>query len=290
MSSAASPAETVPAAPALTPRHLRVGRARVFHYDAGAGVPVILVHGFNHHAEAWVRNIGALTAAGFRVLAIDLPGFGRSGVPHMEYSLRGYADFLVAFMDALELRVAHLVGSSMGGAIALKAAIDRPDRVLTVTGADPAGMFETVPRTWALAGHPVARALLRPLMGRRWLLERSHARAYHDQALSTPLQVDVMAEAYAQPGYRDHILGMAETMLIGPGGGTLWEQLPELRRPALIVWGRQDRTLPVQHAYRAAHRVPGAELHIYDQCGHLPMYEQADAFNRDLVDFLRRHG
>jgi pimeloyl-ACP methyl ester carboxylesterase len=274
----------------LEPRQARVGRARIFHYDVGAGPAVVLVHGFNHHAEAWVRNVGVLADAGFRVIALDLPGFGRSGVPPMRYSLRGYAEFLASFMDALDIDRAHLVGSSMGGAIVLKTAIETPARVITVTGVDPAGMFNSVPKVWALAGHPLARAALRPLLGRRWLLERSHARAYHDQALSTPLQVDVMAEAYTQPGYRDHILGMAETMLLAPDGRLLWDDLPRLERPVMVVWGRQDRTLPLQHAYRAAHRMPSVELKIYDHCGHLPMYERADAFNRDLVDFLRRGG
>jgi 4,5:9,10-diseco-3-hydroxy-5,9,17-trioxoandrosta-1(10),2-diene-4-oate hydrolase len=56
----------------------------------------------------------------------------------------------------------------------------------------------------------------------------------------------------------------------------------------MVVWGRQDRTLPVQHAYRAAQRIPGSELVLYDQSGHLPMYEKAEDFNRDLVDFLHR--
>ena len=286
MSAVARGRRTLPAR--LEPRHARVGPARIFHYDIGEGPAVVLVHGFNHHAEAWVRNIGVLADAGFRVIALDLPGFGRSGVPRMRYSLAAFAQFLVEFMDAVDIPTAHLVGNSMGGAIVLKTAIESPRRVLTVTGVDPAGMFQSVPRTWALAGHPLARAVLRPLMGRRWLLERSHARAYHDQALSTPLQVDLMAEAYTQPGYRDHILGMAETMLLDPDEGLLWDDLPRLERPALVVWGRQDRTLPVQHAYRAAHRIPGVELRIYDQCGHLAMYEQADAFNRDLLEFLRR--
>jgi pimeloyl-ACP methyl ester carboxylesterase len=269
-------------------RHTAVGEARIFHYDAGAGPAVLLVHGFNHHADAWVRNIDPLRRAGYRVIALDLPGFGRSGIPPMSYSLAGYAGFLVEFMAAAGVERAHLVGNSMGGAIALKTAVQHPDRVITVTAVDPAGMFTRVPRTWALAGHPVVRAALRPLLGRRRLLEWSHARAYHDQKLSTPLQVDRMAEAYAQPGYTEHILGLAESMLLKPDGGLLWDELPRLRRPALIVWGRQDRTLPVQHAYRAAHRVPGAELRIYDRCGHLPMYERAADFNHDLLAFLRR--
>lgn len=274
----------------LEPRHAQVGRARIFHYDVGQGAPVLLVHGFNHHAEAWVRNVDALVAAGFRVVALDLPGFGRSGVPRMNYSLAGYAGFLVSFLEELGIKKAHLVGHSMGGAIVLKTAIEEPRRVISVTGVDPAGMFSTVPTTWALAGHPVVRAALRPLLGRRRLLEWSHARAYHDPGLSTARQVDIMAEAYAQPGYREHILDMAQTMLLKPDGGLLWDDLPRLRRPALIVWGRQDRTVPLQHAYRAAHRVPAAELRIYDNCGHIAMYEQSTAFNRDLLDFIRRAG
>lgn len=283
---ARKPAKSV----SLEPRHAQVGRARIFHYDVGQGVPVLLVHGFNHHAEAWVRNVDALVAAGFRVVALDLPGFGRSGVPRMNYSLAGYARFLVSFMDVVGIKKAHLVGHSMGGAIVLKTAIEEPRRVTSVTGVDPAGMFSSVPATWALAGHPVVRAALRPLLGRRRLLEWSHARAYHDPRLSTARQVDIMAEAYAQPGYREHILDMAQTMLLKPEGGLLWDDLPRLRRPALIVWGRQDRTVPLQHAYRAAHRVPAAELRIYDNCGHLAMYEQSRAFNRDLLDFIRRAG
>ncbi|MDQ6747363.1 MAG: alpha/beta fold hydrolase [Candidatus Dormibacteraeota bacterium] len=277
------------AATELEPRYVKVGRARVFHYDVGSGPAIVLVHGFNHHAEAWVRNIAVLANAGHRVVALDLPGFGRSGVPRMQYSLRGYSTFLVKFLDALDIPRAHLVGSSMGGAVVLKTALTDPLRVISVTGVDPAGMFDSVPWAWALAANPVVRAALRQVMGRRKMLEWSHARAYHDPKLSSARQVDVMAEAYSQPGYKNHILGMAETMLLKPDDGMLWEQLPQLQLPALIVWGRQDRTLPVRHAYRAAHRIRGAELQIYDRCGHLPMYEQADAFNRDLLAFIDRH-
>src|SRR5258708_32984409 len=98
-----------------------------------------------------------------------------------------------------------------------------------------------------------------------------------------------MAEAYAQPGYKDHILGMAESMLLAPEGELLWDALPTIKAPVLIVWGRQDRTIPVRHAYRAAQRLPSAEVVIYDECGHLPMYEKADDFNRALTAFLARH-
>ena len=98
-----------------------------------------------------------------------------------------------------------------------------------------------------------------------------------------------MAEAYAQPGYKDHILGMAQSMLLAPEEEMLWDALPGIKQPVLIIWGRQDRTIPVRHAYRAAQRIPSSEVIIYDRCGHLPMYEKADQFNHDLGEFLARH-
>jgi pimeloyl-ACP methyl ester carboxylesterase len=247
-----------------------------------------MLHGFNHHAEAFVRNIATVAEAGYRVVAIDLPGFGRSGVPEMAYSLRGYSDFVAELLDALSVDRAHLVGSSMGGAISLRTAIDHPARVASVTAVDTAGIFARVPRVWSLAATPLARLVLKPFMGRRRLLFESHRRAYHDPTLASAEQVDVMAEAYTQPGYRDHILGMAQSMFGAPDSDLLWDHLPDLRTPVLVVWGRQDRTIPVSHAYRAVHRIPGAELVIYDRCGHLPMYEKADEFNRDLIEFISR--
>jgi pimeloyl-ACP methyl ester carboxylesterase len=274
---------------ALEPRFVKVGRGRIFHYDVGEGEPVILLHGYNHHAEAWVRNIAPLAATGRRVIALDLPGFGRSGIPKMRYSLTGYAEFLVDFMDALTLDSAHLVGNSMGGAIALRTDVDHPDRVRTVTGVDAAGFFSSVPRAWSIAANPVAKLLIRPFLGQKRLLEWSHSRAYYDSSLSSTEQTDLMAEAYTQPGYKDHILGMAESMLLAPEDELLWDSLPTIKAPVLIVWGRQDRTISVQHAYRAAQRIPTAEIVIYDKCGHLPMYEKPVDFNRDLSDFLARH-
>jgi pimeloyl-ACP methyl ester carboxylesterase len=274
---------------AVEPRYLKVGKGRIFHYDVGSGEPVVLLHGYNHHAEAWVRNIVPLASAGWRVIALDLPGFGRSGVPRMKYSLSGYGRFLSGFLDTLEIDRAHLVGSSMGGAIALRTALDVPARVRTVTGVDAAGFFTSVPRAWAIAAHPVAQALMRPFLGQKRLLEWSHSRAYYDSRISSAEQTDLMAEAFLQPGYKDHILGMAESMLVAPDEELLWNALPGIKAPVMIVWGRQDRTISVRHAYAAAQRIPSSEIVIYDRCGHLPMYEKADEFNRDLVDFLARH-
>jgi pimeloyl-ACP methyl ester carboxylesterase len=285
-----APARARRAAPVeLAAQTLKVGRAKIYHYDVGSGPAVVLLHGFNHHAEAWIRNIAGIATAGFRVIALDLPGFGRSGMPPMRYSLKGYSAFLARMLDALELDRVHVVGNSMGGAIALRTALDHPERLISVTGVDTAGMFDAVPRFWTLAATPAAKFLMRPFLGNRILIEQSHKRAYHDEKMSSPLQVDRIAEAYLQPGYKEHIMAMAESMFLVPEDELLWTNLQRIRVPTLIVWGRQDRTLPVAHAYRAAHRIPGSELVIYDHCGHLPMYEKPTEFNRDLVEFMRRH-
>ena len=98
----------------VEPRTVAVGKARIFHYDVGEGPPVLLLHGFNHHADAWERNIAPIAAAGYRVIAIDLPGFGRSGVPEMSYSLRGYAGFVGELLDAPRSTPPTSSANSMG--------------------------------------------------------------------------------------------------------------------------------------------------------------------------------
>ena len=247
-----------------------------------------MLHGFNHHAGAFVRNIADVAAAGHRVIVPDLPGFGRSGVPEMRYSLQGYADFVAELAAALDLSSLHLVGNSMGGAIALRTAIDHPGLVRSVTGIDPAGMFSSVPVAWTLASNRLVQRVLRPFLGNRRLIDEGHRRAYHDPSLFDRGQTNRIAEAWKQPGYAEHILGMAESMLLAPANELLWQRLPEVSVPVLIAWGREDRTLPLRQAYHAAQRMPHAELRIYDNSGHLPMYEEAEAFNADLVDFLER--
>lgn len=274
--------------PAVEPRWIQIGPARIFHYDVGGGPAVVLLHGWDHHAEAWVRNIVPLAEAGYRVVAPDLPGFGRSGMPRIDYTLRGYSRLITRMLDALDIDRAVFVGSSMGGAVSIKTAVDHPERVGAVVGVDPAGIFDQAPRFMSLLSSPFLRFAVRPFVGRRRIVEESHKNAYFDRTLASPLQVDLIAQAHRQPGYREHFITMAGSLTANPMQGRLWDALPSLDLPVLIVWGRQDRALSVQMAYRAAQRVPRSELVIYDRCGHLPMYEKADEFNRDLTDFLQR--
>src|SRR5258708_22373502 len=151
-------------AKAAVPRFASVAGGRIFHYDVGAGEPVVLLHGYNHHAEAWIRNIGPLVAAGWRVIALDLPGFGRSGVPAMRYSLPGYAGFLADFLDTLGIGSAHLVGSSMGGAIPPRLAVGPPDRGHSVPLLHAARFFTTRPPYWAIAANPPSHSPPPPLL------------------------------------------------------------------------------------------------------------------------------
>jgi 4,5:9,10-diseco-3-hydroxy-5,9,17-trioxoandrosta-1(10),2-diene-4-oate hydrolase len=149
-------------------------------------------------------------------------------------------------------------------------------------------MYAEAPRFFWLLTSPIIRVAMRPFIGRRRIVVESHKNAYFDKTLSSPLQVDLISEAHLQPGYREHFMNMAQSLTAASDQQVMWDQLPGIRQPVLIAWGRQDRALPVQHAYSAAQHMPGSELVLYDRCGHLAMYEKAEDFNRDLVDFLQR--
>ena len=121
--------------------YLQIGDIRVRYLDRGTGQTAILVHGLGGSIESWANNIDALSRE-VRVIAIDLPGFGQSDKPKLNYTIKFYRDFLASFIEQLELRVT-LVGSSLRGQIAAELAIVRPDLVQRLVLISPAGALPT---------------------------------------------------------------------------------------------------------------------------------------------------
>jgi pimeloyl-ACP methyl ester carboxylesterase len=120
-------------------------------------------------------------------------------------------------------------------------------------------------------------------------VRRSLSRMVYDPATLAPELVDAVYETWKQPGNRRAFV-TALRHNISLLGVRRWRQhlrrIANVRTPVLIIWGRNDRTIPVRHAYRAAKRLTGARLHIFDRCGHMPPYEHAAEFNRLLQEFL----
>lgn len=269
-------------------RYLTVDGLRIRYWDEGRGPAVFLIHGFGASCEYWQWNFGAL-AENFRVLAPDLPGHGLSEKRIPKYSAAFAADFLAAFLNAVGVEKAMVAGKSLGGALAMALVVYHPERVEKLVLVNSAGLGREISLGFRLLAIPGLRTLLTtPTRLGIKLLQKSFA--FRKQVI-TEEWVDQAYALARQPGLRQTVLGLARIGLdLGGQRREAWEpvfrRLGEIQAPTLIVWGAQDQTIPVSHAYTAQQLIPNARLHIFQGCGHLTQMEVPEDFNRLVIDFL----
>ncbi len=272
-------------------REIDVVGARVNYVEMGEGPPLLFVHGLSGAWQNFLENIPHF-ARTHRVIALDLPGFGSSPMPPWEISIPAYGRFVRDFCERIGVGRCSLVGNSMGGFIATEVAITEPERVDDLTLISAAGI------TWARARREPA--VMVAGMGRAAtpLFLKFHMagirrprlrKAYFQGVFFDPDEIrremlwENVVPALQSPGYYDALT-------------TLWgydirHRLEEIEVPTLIVWGRNDRVVPVPAALSYEKRIgSNAELVIFDRCGHVPMMERPVRFNRVLEDFLTRKG
>lgn len=274
----------------LPDRHIDVNGVRTRYRQAGGeGMPVILIHGLGASAEIWSANLGAL-ASRHRVFAPDLPGFGLTEKPEwMDYGPGAYSRFVRDFMAALGIGKAALVGHSLGGGVALRVILDDPGRVERIILVSSAGLGREVSLPLRIASLPFfGRIFFKPPLP--VFIRFLHRLVYNPEAI-TPEFAHLYYEMFFQPGAVRAFTSILRNIatLRGARPGILEpirEGLGAITAPALILWGRQDRILPVSQAFDAAGRIPGACLHVFERCGHMPNVEYPEEFNRILLDFL----
>lgn len=251
--------------------------AKIRYLEAGDATKpkVILLHGLGVSAESWQFTIPGL-AANYHVIAPDQIGFGKSDKPLLKYRVGTYVDFLDKFMAELKIEKASLVGNSMGGWVAGLMAIKYPNRVEKIVLADAAGI---IPATYS-------EAEVYQLNNST----RDEIRANMKKIFANPLfqnneaLVDqfMTARVAANDGYT--INSIIES--IKRKEDFLNDRLSEIKKPTLIIWGKQDGLLPVADAAAFNKGIAGSQLIIFDQCGHVPQFEKAAEFNKEVSNFL----
>jgi pimeloyl-ACP methyl ester carboxylesterase len=272
-------------------REIEVVGAQANYVEMGEGPPLVLVHGLSGAWQNWLENIPHF-ARTHRVVAVDLPGFGSSPMPPWEISIPAYGRFLRDLCERLGIDRCSLIGNSMGGFIATELTITEPERVDDLVLVSAAGI------TWARArrepaemlgrvGRAAAPFALRLQMSgirRPKFRKRAFQGVFHDpNALRREMLWENVVPALKSPGYFD-----AMTNLVGYD---IRERLEEIEVPTLIVWGRNDRVVPVPAALSYKKRIgENAEQVIFDRCGHVPQIERPVRFNRVVEEFLKRKG
>lgn len=246
------------------------------YLEAGSGPVVVLLHGLAGSADEWRPTIAALAPA-HRVIAPDLIGFGRSDKPLIAYRPATLTDFLEAQLEALHVTHATIVGNSLGGWIAARLALQRPDLVDRLVLVDSAGLA-SLPRS---AGTRTMEALrLASSEDFQWVTRL----AFYDQSVATRPAAFAALSARIAAGDGYAIDRLVDAIL--RGADTLDRDLPRLRQPTLIVWGGADRLVPLDQALRFQHAIRGSRSVVLEHCGHMPQIECPEALNARIIEFL----
>lgn len=251
--------------PSIRSVEIADGRTITLSSTGDGRTPVVLLHGFGGDRSNWLFNVDAL-AADRRVISIDLPGHGGSGPPGAEASVDGLAADVIAALAALEISATHLVGHSLGGAVALTVAARRPDLVRSLGLIAPAGLGSAVDAGY-VDGFLNAdrRKAMRAVLGRLFADPAVVRTAMADDALAMK-RCDGVPEALRR---------IAEASLTP--GLDLRTTLQGLRVPMLILWGEADGIVPPP---------VGPTLHRLKATGHMPHMEKPDEVNRLLREHL----
>jgi pimeloyl-ACP methyl ester carboxylesterase len=250
----------------------------------GTGSPVVLIHGFGSSIYTWKGVIPAL-AARHDTIALDLPGFGESDRP-AGLSLDDLPRAVLGLMDRLGIERAALVGNSMGGATAAIVAATAPERVSRLVLLDAAG-FNMEPEARPLMVRLTtswAAPVLGLLPGKRLLVERSLRQVFHDDALVTQERVSEYLAPARRPGTFAALRSLGASL--DAGRSRVAEVLGDITAPTLVVWGDDDRWIPLAHADRFVAGIAGARKLVIPACGHMPQEEKPAEVARLLLEFL----
>ncbi len=249
------------------------GRLRYAKRGEGDNV-ILLIHGFGGDLDNWLFNIEALSAAG-TVYALDLPGHGQSDKVVSEPSLNWLASAVVAFMDAVGVQAAHLVGHSMGGAISMRAAIDQPARVKSLTLIGSAGLGSEINGDYieGFVG-AASRRELKPLL----------EQLFDDPALVNRQLVDDVLKYKRIDGVEEALRAVAGGLFRdGRQTSVLAGELKASGAPVLIVWGESDRIIPAAHASTLG---AAAKTEVLPGAGHMVQMEKAGRVNELVLDHV----
>lgn len=260
---------------------------RDLHYvEAGdpEAPPLVLVHGFGAWSYSWRHNIGPLSQE-FRVVALDLPGFGWSEKSRRgDQSLEAYVRAVTGLMDHLGMDAAVLVGNSMGGEISLCTAVLAPQRVRAVAGLCSSAFIETLPRLGRLIPYlPFAGKL-----GRRLIMNRNFVRHVLQGCYADPRRLPAeAAECYTAPFSTPGAEGGFVAVMRDFNLGSLTRRFGAVEQPVRLIWGERDPYIPVSDGQRLARLLPKAELVVLPDAAHVPQEEQPETVNRLLAEFAR---
>lgn len=266
-------------------------KIKIAYYDEGEGVPLIFIPGIISSKEFWNWNLPYFIPS-FRCIAMDLPGFGNSSKPIIDYTFSFYIKSIVKFINSLKLKKVVFIGNSFGGQLALFYAKLYPEKVHKIVLVDPSGITH-IPIS-------LLEFLFKPL-GKIVKIIKPNFLVVN--LIKLIVKKIVYTHFYNTPSFRQEILKISlkyweeedifarlwalYSSTLAVISGNIRDKIEDIRIPTLIIWGKEDKLLNFKNAYFLKKRLRNSEVYIAESCGHFPMIEKKDKFNKIVGNFLK---
>jgi pimeloyl-ACP methyl ester carboxylesterase len=265
-------------------RFADVDGVRIHYQEKGAGEPLVLLHGNLASTFAWKEVFDPLSLQ-FRVIAVDLKGFGFSGKPDGDYTRRAQGDLVVRLLDHLKIDRAIFCGSSMGGDVSMNVAVRRPDRVSALILVDSGGV--TVGGGGSVAPGVTEWPVIGPAIAALALTSDSLVRDglrknFYDDSMVTDEQVAAYYRPLKTRGGQHAAYLARKQGAINP----IEPEINKITQPTLIIWGAEDELIPLEAGRRLNSLIAGSRLVVFDKCGHLPQAEMPERFAGEVRGFI----
>ena len=261
----------------------------LYHEFHGQGDPLLCLHGFGASLYTWRNFVGPLSK-NYQLVLIDLKGFGKSPKPNdTHYSPQDNADLIYDFILKHDLKNLTLVGNSYGGALSLLLSVmlmERdPARLKSLILIDAGAYKEYVPSYLKLLSIPIINTAAIYLTPSKCATTVVLSKAYYDLDKVTSEQVAAYAAPIAAPGGR-HALLETGKQLVPANIDDLTDRFKDITVPTLIIWGRQDKIIPLRVGELLHEAIPNSTLKVIDQCGHIPEEEKPEETIALVLEFL----
>lgn len=263
-------------------RFLSVDGTLIHYRIEGEGEPLLLLHGaFSslHTFEEWTKRLSKK----FQIIRLDLPGFALTGsVPDDDYSMKRHLHYLNSFVEILGIKKFYLGGSSLGGWVSWEYALMYPKKVKKLILIDAAGFMDaqSIPLPFKMARTPFFGRVIKYVIQHN-VLEQFVREVYYNQSKITPEIIERYYELFTRDGNPEAFL-----LLVNNKHKENTKSLKNLAMPVLIMWGREDRWIPVRNAHRFHELIPQNRMLIYERVGHLPMEEVPVQTSKAVIKFL----
>lgn len=260
--------------------YIEVLGAQVRIKESGRGEPLLLLHGFASSADTW-DSWRAYLGKHYRVIAVDIPPFAITGpLPGRQMSPDELQNFMDALVAKLELKQFYLGGNSLGGYISWRYAVRHPEQVKKLVLVDSAGYSHAKPLPVKLMETPVLRNITAHLSP-YFFVAHSVRDAYGSKENVSDAQIQRYHDMMRRENSRAAVSDLMGSLVFDG------DEVKAVRTPTLIMWGGRDRWIPPAHADLFHHDIPGSQLVMFDELGHIPMEEDPARTALAVARFLQ---